>query len=109
MWMKPTWLPWVATTLAAHAREVWGHAQRKFLDALRRVFLHSGAILGSYVAEGRILVSLLYCAITTVAQMLTWVNPCPLNLELQRSFPYCYIHTNTEREREREGLRERKN
>ena len=57
------------------------------MDALKRVFVHSGAILGAYVAEGRILVSLLYCTITTVAQMLTWVNPCPLNLELQISFP----------------------
>ena len=81
------------------------------MDALRRVFLHSGATLGAYIAEGRILVSLLYCTITTVAQMLIWVNPCPLNLELQRSFSYCYIHTQIqrERERERESLRERKN
>ena len=59
------------------------------MDALRRVFMYSGAILGAYIAiaEGRILVSLLYCTITTVAQTLTWVNPCPLNLELQISFP----------------------
>ena len=28
-------------------------------------FMHSGAILGTYIAEGRILVSLLYCTITT--------------------------------------------
>ena len=59
------------------------------MDALRRVFVHSGAILGTYIAEGRILVSLLYCTVTTVAQTLTWLNPCPLNLELQISFPYC--------------------
>ena len=57
------------------------------MDALRRVFMHSGAILGTYIAEGRILVSLLYCTFTTVAQTLTWVNPCPLNLELQILFP----------------------
>ena len=57
------------------------------MDALRRVFMHSEAILGAYIAEGRILVSLLYCTITTVVQTLTWVNPCPLNLELQISFP----------------------
>ena len=65
------------------------HPQKKFceMDALRRVFMHSGGILCAYVAEGRILVSLLYCTITTVAQTLTWVNPCPLNLELQISFP----------------------
>ena len=50
------------------------------MDALKRVFVHSEAILGAYVAEGRILVSLSYCTITTVSQMLTWVNPCPLNL-----------------------------
>ena len=36
------------------------------MDALRRVFLHSGAILGTYIAERKILVSLLYCTITTV-------------------------------------------
>ena len=50
-------------------------------------FMHFGAILGAYIAEGRILVSLLHCTITTLAQTLTWVNPCPLNLELQISFP----------------------
>ena len=74
------------------------------MDALRRVFMHSGAILGAYIAEGRILVSLLYCTITTVEQMLTWVNPCPLNLELQISFPHhdCYIHTQIQRERGKE-------
>ena len=33
--------------------------------------MHSGTILGTYIAEGRILVSLLYCTITTVAQTLT--------------------------------------
>ena len=47
------------------------------MDALRQVFLHSGAVLGAYIAEGRILVSLVYCTITAVAQMLTWVNPFP--------------------------------
>ena len=42
---------------------VWGHAPPENIfckmDALRRVFLHSGAILGTYIAERKILVSLL--------------------------------------------------
>ena len=38
------------------------------MDSLRRVFLHSGAILDAYIAEERILVSLLYCTITIVVK-----------------------------------------
>ena len=69
----------VSGSCAMHASGVWGHAPpspENFceMDALRSVFLHSG---GAYIAEGRILVSLVYCTITAVAQMLTWVNPCP--------------------------------
>ena len=67
------------------------------MDALRRVFVHSGAILGTYIAERKILVSLLYCTITTVhavASTNAHVSeslPIALNLELQRSFSYCDI------------------
>ena len=55
----------------AHARGSGGMSPQKIfckMDALRRVILHSGAILGTYIAEGKILVSLLYCTITTVVK-----------------------------------------
>ena len=113
LWRKPMWLPRKRLMLRGSGGM---HPQKNFceIDALRRVFMISGAILGAYIAEGRILVSLLYCTITTVAQTLTWVNPCPLNLELQVSFPSWLLHTHTnvererERDREREGLKESK-
>ena len=35
------------------------------MDALRRVFMHSGAILGAYIAEGRISELLLQCVCAT--------------------------------------------
>ena len=61
------------------------------MDALRRVFLHSGVILDTYIAERKILVSLFYCTTVQQHKRSHRVNPCPLNLELQRSFSYCYI------------------
>ena len=68
--------------------------------------MHSGAIIGAYIAEGRILVFLLYCTITTVAQTFTWVNLCPLNLNCK---DHSHTVTYTYKYREREGLKERKN